>query len=381
MSRYVTALGPIDVDGSLSRIAMWLLVVDGFIPPNASTTATAMAGGAIPAIAAGQAGWGVARSRVQAVSSNLVAAQGRYIARLAAIAASWEMFTSVSAVRTHEGHGGLGSPLNLSATVSAGAVTFTSPITGLPVVPVDFGGFPIRGIHITWQVDLSANDHGSLSQASTAVNADGNGLAVYTPKQEDANGQGKEYVAPAGATASASKLEVLTRLYGQWVLPYAAFVGGDIRGEVGFLVNFHQVEMAQIEIVWTDVYDGFPDTVTFKGELSAIQPDSVGGAVVYVGTGTATGSRKGWKDCNPGIAIIPSGSGPATFMGVVQGGMITISAFADIGTPLSGVTTAPFEVSLGGGKKSYGPTTPVGEPCAHSSSGTITVQSLDLPRP
>ena len=43
ISRLIDALGPVTADSTLSQFEIWLLVLDGFIPPNGATTATACA--------------------------------------------------------------------------------------------------------------------------------------------------------------------------------------------------------------------------------------------------------------------------------------------------------------------------------------------------
>ncbi len=144
-------------------------------------------------------------------------------------------------------------------------------------------------------------------------------------------------------------------------------------------IEWHEKTEAVIKIVWTDTYDGVADTITFLGDLTGTEPDPVSGGVVYVGTGTATGSRAGWKGCNPGIDVVPAGTGPATFRGAVTAtGSIMISAWADISCPLAGISTAPMEVPVVGGFAQFDLPT-VGELCPRSSHGEMTVTALVLP--
>ena len=104
----------------------------------------------------------------------------------------------------------------------------------------------------------------------------------------------------------------------------------------------------QVEIDWTDVYDNVPDTIHFKGQIDTVDltlpTDSH--TLYMTGTGTASGARAGWKACNPGIADTPQGNGTATFQAIITDDTITVSAFADIDNPLSGVTTDLFMANL-----------------------------------
>jgi hypothetical protein len=80
---------------------------------------------------------------------------------------------------------------------------------------------------------------------------------------------------------------------------------------------------------------------------------------------------------------------PAFFQGVIVGDKITISAFADVFTVLSGVQTAPFEVDLFGGTVTYGnppspgasPQSPrpvIGDLCPRFSYGTMTATPISI---
>lgn len=130
----------------------------------------------------------------------------------------------------------------------------------------------------------------------------------------------------------------------------------------------------KVHIVWTDAYDGVFDTITFDGIIDTVPPDQPPGEAIYMtGIGTATGSRKGWKLCNPGIDHTPSGTVSATFQGIVTTDTITVSAYADVFTELAGISTATFEADADGDTVEYPRDPAFGEPCPHYSFGTATV--------
>jgi hypothetical protein len=149
-----------------------------------------------------------------------------------------------------------------------------------------------------------------------------------------------------------------------------------------------------VNIAWTDVYDNVADTIIFKGVVDTVEDNQLGDQVYMTGVGTASGSRAGWKGCNPGIDVTPSGTVSATFQAIIIGDRITISAFADVFTELSGISTAPMEVDVFGGTATYGNVPPppgytpppgatptptpliIGDLCPRYSYGTMTVTPI-----
>lgn len=166
---------------------------------------------------------------------------------------------------------------------------------------------------------------------------------------------------------------------------------GFVHGKTCLHLSWHE-PTAVITITWTDSYDGVKDIIFFRGDLTEIAPRcdavfveagpcSIDGSTLYRGKGTATGDKAGWKACNPGIDLLPSGTGAAAFTGVVKDGKITIGAYADLGTPMEGALTGAFVVPVGGGTATFAPTPVVGTVCPHFSYGTIEVIGLKLPTP
>jgi hypothetical protein len=139
-----------------------------------------------------------------------------------------------------------------------------------------------------------------------------------------------------------------------------------------------------VQISWTDVYNGVQDTITFDGVVDEVDedyPDVAEGTIYMKGTGTASGRRAGWAGCNPGIDVTPNGTASATFQAIVGDDTITISAFADFGTVLSGISTAPFEVPVEGGSALLAAGRLVGDVCKHNSFGTMTATPYEPPPP
>lgn len=376
VSRLIAALGPVDVDATLSSFEAWLLLVDGFVRGNAATTALAMAGEGSRVAAAADGGWGVSRRLVQAAPSVPAATWAAIVAQLRAVLSSWRIVVTASPATIHEGHGGPGDTAQLTAHITGPMTALTSPFGGATVIPAPSG---TAGLPVAWYADTPVSDHGALSDVESLADQGGEASVSFTTQQEAANGQGIEREVTGQIHAGYRRQELLLVLYGVWAQPYASYFQG-FRRTYGFLrVGWHQKAEATIKIIWTDTYDGVADTITFLGDLTTAVPDPVSGGVMYTGTGTATGSRAGWKACNPGIDLVPSGTGPATFNGYLTGtGSIMIAAYADAGTALAGISTEPMEVPIVGGFAQADQPT-VGDLCPHGSHGEMTVTMLSLP--
>ena len=376
MSRLIAALEPVDVDATLPEFEVWLLMLDGFIAPNRAASALAMAGDAIPAVAAGGSGWGVARRGIQAGSQVPPDAWVETANLLRAVLHAWNITVAVSPAAVHEGHGGLGSPATLIAQLAGPRLALVSPFSGVVVVPAASGP---AGIPVAWVGSSTLDDHGSIDDLASTVDASGRATTAYTPRQEAANGNGIDREDIGRIHAGYLRRDLILQLYGEFAVPYLLFFGGFKQGETTLYLDWHEKAEAVIKIVWTDTYDGVADTITFLGNLTATEPDPVSGAVLYTGTGTASGARAGWARCNPGIDVVPSGTVDATFNGYLTGtGSIMISAYADVFTVLAGISTAPMEVPIVGGFAQFDSPT-IGELCPHGSHGEMTVTSLVLP--
>ncbi len=392
ISLLISALGPVDVEATLPSFELWLLLLDGFVRPNGAVPAMAVAGDAIAAVAITVNRWGVARSRIQAAPTVPLSEWSAIASQLRAIVAAWHITVTAFPATVHEGHiGATGSPAQISAQLDGPAQPLVSPFGGGTVVPAATG---VAGLNVGWYGNTNVDKHGSLSDEATTIGQGGRTTITYTPQEEEANGQGIERDAVGRISALFLRQELLAQLYGVWAAPYTRYIGGSKDNVAIFHIGWHEKAEAVVKIIWTDTYAGVADTIVFLGDLTEIQPDcsaepppdgpcSIDGSTMYIGKGTATGSRAGWAACSPGIDGAPSGTVDATFTGGVNGGTITIGAYANFKTSLSGVITAPFTVALADGSATatFGPTPLVGELCPHTSSGTITVAGLQLPTP
>ena len=376
VSVLVRALGPVDVEATLPSFEAWLLLVDGFVRKSVAAAAMSLARPGLLVVAAAERGRGVAPDSVRTALAVPIQQWAAVVAQLSAMLAAWRITVTASPAAVHEGHGGLGSPTRITAQMTGPTAPLISPFGGTTIVPAASG---TAGLLVAWLPSPTAGEHGTLADLATVADQGGNAATSYTPRQEPAGGQGIDREETGRIHAGFQRKELVRLLYGPWADPYAGHMSSFIRSDGHLDIGWHEKAEAVIKIVWTDTYSGVADTITFLGNLTGTEPDPVSGGVAYIGTGTATGSRAGWKGCNPGIDVVPSGTVPATFRGYTTAtGSIMISAWADVFTTLAGISTAPMEVPIVGGFAQFDLPT-VGDLCPRSSHGEMTVTALVLP--
>jgi Family of unknown function (DUF6055) len=130
-----------------------------------------------------------------------------------------------------------------------------------------------------------------------------------------------------------------------------------------------------IHIDYTEVYDGIADAFKYDGFADKVDQDLSGNGVWTInGTGTMSGSRPGWRHCNPGIEVTPSGSGPAIFVASVSGETVSIGAFPDAASADWGISTEPFTMDRKGGTLTIKSGNAIGDLCPRSWYGTIKAE-------
>jgi hypothetical protein len=377
-----------DLNAQITPLGVWLLFLDSFVPGTVPEPPIALAAGArigVGPVAAGTQRTGVAAPSVEQLIWQQI--QPHIPEALRSLRAMTLLETSTIGVEidrnpVHEGHGHqLGAPTTITAIVKpCGATSAFSGRCVLPANPV------LSGINVTWQFGPELDAHGiatTTSGSTVATDGGGRTLFTFTPQEEESNGQGSEQSVKVSIQATVSKLEIAQKIY-QLQLPLGVLLGKSVNtsSAAELTIEWHEEASVPVKIIWTDVYDNVPDTITFEGTLDTIDRiNCPPGLTCLTGTGTASGSRAGWKGCNPGIDHIPEGEGPASFFGTIDGDRIAIGAFADITNPMAGVITGVFDVELSGGTVTLDPTPVVGELCPRYSYGTLILKQIDAPLP
>lgn len=195
------------------------------------------------------------------------------------------------------------------------------------------------------------------------------GDTIVDKKYVDRPGAPHDLMSTGMLKSNAISQKTIDRLIGR-----AGITEADLHCDLGWNVT----------IVWTDLYDGVLDTITFDGVVDTVPlgDDFIG--ISLIGEGTASGSRAGWKACNPGVDVIPSGTVPATFLGILDGQNLTVSAFANLDTTLTGISTSQFTFDITAGTPQtvgfdLGP--PRGTLCPHTSYGGATITPVQSSPP
>lgn len=384
VSEMVNALGGIAVDGTISSFEEWLLLVDGFVPPNEAATAMAYAGAWPGPVAAGRGTWGLSRSNVsQFWDPQSQADFATFAARLLAIANAATIEVATSPMTIHEGHNNNhGSPMVAKAHVVVGALQFVSPMSGQAVLSANPNA---SGLNIGFDGDASANNHGTLLGTVAPTDAGGTAEMTYSPRVELADGAGVSREEAAHINAFFYRSDLILALYGSGTKDWLPLIVGATEDFAIFHAGWHEKTEGAVTILWTDTYNGIDDTITFVGTLDHVDPGA-NGMPNYWGIGIATGTRAGWAACNPGFDGPTSGTGQAIFNAYpTRNGYIEIAAYVTAGDALAGISTEPVEVKLEDGVTfipviaAPPPGDNGGANCPHGSFGQVELSGLTLP--
>ena len=289
---------PIEPATPLTRVQLWLLLVDGFVGP-ADATAGYLTPGALLALASTRPHWGSANANLPPLPTpdpNLSEDEWReLIAHLYTLADTIPF--RVRHVSVHEGHGRRGSPVGQLAAVGR-ATPLVSAVTGRTLLAVRTGSG--EGIQVTWRtLDESVlRAHGSLDArlpATMRTAADGTVGVHYTPKKEEADGVGLSAYESASLYATADALQLVERTY---VIagPMLEFLArGLIRGtrvadNQSFGVEWHEKD--GIQLFLENTYDVTLDISPsgLSGRAHRKGTDSAQGTLTLRGDGTYRGT-------------------------------------------------------------------------------------------
>ena len=254
ITMFVQANAFISTDAQLSPLGVWLMLLDGFVPPNSPGEAAGLAGGTF--VAQGRSGRGIV---IPGIEGTLTQSQVRLLYRsvrdmmaVQAMVRSSQIVVELSKTPVHEGHGGLGETSNFKASLRpcGGA---PPPGRG-PQCSVPAGG-NMAGMSLTWTFDSSVTEHGSTSIASgSTTSTDGNGSSTvaYTAFEErpEASRNGFFVTVAGTVRVSVAKSDIIQRIYN---LPAQAaqLVGGGARAEYTAtqLIEWHEPNVLRMEII------------------------------------------------------------------------------------------------------------------------------------
>jgi hypothetical protein len=237
---------PLEPDTRLTRAQIWFLIVDGFAPPAVAPRLVQLS----PVAQAATSGpsYGTASLTFGELPSPIIGLNNQdyhYLLSIVPMLAYDAPFDVVPILtQAHEGHGGPGQQVAIEARIGMGPKIPISPSGTLLLRP--FVGDRSNRM-IWWEVrDRSAMErHGSFDViGGLPVRTDffGVGRLKYTPKKENANGQGANFAKTSGVSARISQWDLLTAVYDMppW---FAGFPLGDRSVPGVMAVSWHDKGM------------------------------------------------------------------------------------------------------------------------------------------
>ncbi len=228
---------PIEPGTRLTRLQIWLLLVDGFVPPDQLNPSS---------------GWGTASTVLQPLPPPVAgwsnASWRDLLARLAVLAARMPIEIALQPDLVHEGHGGPGTKVSLEARLGAPAAQSTTAFPGQLLLTPATGVLADR--QVNWHTDHPEvfERHGELVPAlepgrETPTNTDATGVAriSYQPKAEAANGRGAFSEETVEIAAAIDQWDLVSARYAL-PPPLRDFVIGDIAARREVDIGWHVFE-------------------------------------------------------------------------------------------------------------------------------------------
>lgn len=290
----------LQAEGFLTRLHAWLLLLDGFV---VGAEPEADAGIALASYHEPQ--WGGASAhipRLLAPGTPLTAAElTALIARLEPLVRATPLQFEPPRAVAHEGHDAPGDETRVR-------LRFVPLVLTNPALDIGFHLVPQQqpaGLPVT----LVASDPGVLEEHGTMVDArggnpfaggspvetDSNGVVelTYTPRQEEADGEGEVTVEPITITANVQLADIARHT---WLLPEIlyALLPGERSVTATLDVEWHEVEGLRVEMV--DEYEVTIDLILGVGR--AVGTDTFTGFLAYQGDDTWRGIVTGTVDAS-----------------------------------------------------------------------------------
>ncbi len=287
-------------EGLLTRLHAWLLLLDGFV-----VGAGAEADRAVVLASYHEPQWGGASAhipRLLAPGTPLTGAElAALIARLEPLVRATPLLFEPPRSVAHEGHDAPGEETRVRLRFMPLGLTNPAMDLGFVLIPQQQpSGLPVT---------LVASDPGVLEEHGTMqdprggnpfaggppLETDSNGAIelTYTPRQEEADGEGEVTIEPITITANVRLADIARHT---WVLPEVlyALLPGERSVTATLDVEWHEVEGLRVEMV--DEYDVTLDLILGVGH--AIGTDTFSGFLAYQGDDTWRGIVTGTVDAS-----------------------------------------------------------------------------------
>ena len=183
MTRFVQAQAFLDLEGQIPPLGVWLLFLDGMVPPNAASGQLASTGGGMPIALQSGPTFGQLTQRLQQRFNSPQVQRNINAARARAALSSAAIRSSAASTSVHKGHGGPGD--STSVTVEVNAFQYSSPFGGRPMQPCSGGN--LSGIPVRWTYE-GLEEHATPDVANGATSStDGTGRTTmrFTTMSEE----------------------------------------------------------------------------------------------------------------------------------------------------------------------------------------------------
>ena len=292
---------PIEAATALTRVQLWLLLVDGFLGPDEATgwsNGLIALSRAMPAlVAAGPASLGTANAALPQLVSPGGLTDAEYaelVARLPTLAYTVDFFVAQPGT-VHEGHGQPGRQVTAVARYSVAGGPIVASTGRVLLEP---SSQSLDGLPVTWRSDNESvlRSHGTLSGSlGSRLSTDGGGTVRigYTPKKEKANGQGLVATDQASLYATVSQLDLVDHAYTLGRSAALAAIGL-VRGtrnadNPSFAIQWHELNSIRLDIR-NDYDNTIPITVGIElVNIHRVGVDEVEGVLTLRAPTTHTG--------------------------------------------------------------------------------------------
>jgi len=247
----IQSVGGVNLDAEMTPLLAWLLFLDGFVPPHAGPTAsvTTLPARAIAADprAAG-AGWGVAAQNIGVIALLVTGDPAEVMSltlHLMTVAHMAYLRVDTSAPVAHEGHGNTGQPVTFRSRLDMPPLHWTSPSftgTGNFLVPTNPS---LYGLPVEWNLENTLLEHGVTAPAGagtveTRTEDFGISTITFTPREEEANGEGDVVSTETTIVVEMFVNEVLEQMFGAPRGSLLGFIGGHVvDAEMPLQIEWH----------------------------------------------------------------------------------------------------------------------------------------------
>lgn len=262
----------------LSRLQAWLLLADGFVVRPQVSAARPVAAGPRFIAQEDENRWGGASAKLPRLVSDadLPVDIATAALRLTTLARAVPFALTPEFAKVHEGHGSAGQPATINAVFQPYQTAYLTPFGDQFSL---LAAANASGLPVTWGAESASvlqrhgevrgNDRDPLA-GPVQTDASGSSSLIFTPRQEEANGEGElvSDVVTLSVAADVADLASHTWVVPQVLLGWLKSTAGSVTRQTPLEIEWHEVRGLRINM--TDDYDvtiEFPTVIGGQGAL------------------------------------------------------------------------------------------------------------------